>query len=467
MYHAGMSASERDTVQSAFLRGRLEVIVATTAFGMGIDKADVRTVVHAALPASVEGYYQELGRAGRDGKPSRAVLLHSFIDRRTHEFFHERDYPEPSVLERLYRAAREEPEPKESLAARARVASDTFDKALEQLWIHGGVEVSPDESVRRGKSGWAASYMAQRAHKQSQLDAMARYAEGHGCRMRQLVAHFGDLQDSGAACGLCDVCAPESCATLRFSEPSDSEAQALSRILEALHERDAQATGRLHRELFGESLPRRDFERLLGGLTRAGLVRLSEDTFEKDGQSITFQRVTLTTEGQRTHEPAPGQVQLPRPPDEAPARKRRASRAKGSPKASSRAAKGKKRGARKATAWSKVDDEGDMAEPVVARAPRGREALARALERSRRSGATLGVSSASPQLVEALRAWRLTEARRRRVPAFRILTDAVLGAIATARPRDGASLQRIHGVGPKLAERYGDTLLALVGGDSS
>ena len=107
-----------------------------------------------------------------------------------------------------------------------------------------------------------------------------------------------------------------------------------------------------------------------------------------------------------------------------------------------------------------------MAEQVVAPpAPRGREALARALERSRRSGATLGVASASPQLVEALSAWRLSEARRRRVPAFRILTDAVLGAIATARPRDGASLQRIHGVGPKLAERYGETILALVGRD--
>jgi DNA topoisomerase-3 len=65
--------------------------------------------------------------------------------------------------------------------------------------------------------------------------------------------------------------------------------------------------------------------------------------------------------------------------------------------------------------------------------------------------------------VEALKAWRLTEARKRRVPAFRILTDRVLGAIASARPRDGAALQRIHGVGPTLTERYGETILALVG----
>ncbi|ATB35410.1 ATP-dependent DNA helicase RecQ [Cystobacter fuscus] len=456
-YHAGMSAPERDAVQTAFLGGRLDVIVATTAFGMGIDKADVRTVVHAALPASLEGYYQELGRAGRDGLPSRAVLLHGFIDRRTHEFFHQRDYPEPAVLERLYRAAREEPEPKEALAARVRLESDVFDKALEQLWIHGGLELSPDESVRQGKPGWKTSYSAQRAHKQAQLEHMARYAESHGCRMKHLVAHFGDVQDSGAACGLCDVCAPQDCATLRFGAPSAAETQALTRILGALHERDAQATGRLHRELFGEALPRRDFERLLGGLVRAGLVRLSEDTFDKDGQSITFQRVALTPEGRRTRAPAAGLVQLPLPPEEAPARGRRDSRAP------ARKSRGGRRGSRRKSA-ARPELEYEAAEPSTP-APRGREALSRALERSRsrRAGTASVMDGAPPQLVEALKAWRLTEARRRRVPAFRILTDRVLGAIASARPRDGAALQRIHGVGPTLTERYGETILALVG----
>jgi DNA topoisomerase-3 len=465
-YHAGMSASERDAVQTAFLGGRLDVIVATTAFGMGIDKADVRTVVHAALPASVEGYYQELGRAGRDGLPSRAVLLHGFIDRRTHEFFHQRDYPEPAVLERLYRAAQEAPEPKEVLAARVRMDPDVFDKALEQLWIHGGVEVSPDESVRQGRPGWKAPYTAQRAHKQAQLEHMARYAEAHGCRMKHLVAHFGDVQDTGAACGLCDVCAPQDCATLRFGEPSAAETQALTRILGALHERDAQATGRLHRELFGEALPRRDFERLLGGLVRAGLMRLSEDTFEKDGQSITFQRVALTPEGRRTHVPAPGLVQLPRPPEEAPPRGRRPSRAAAkTPRAGRRVSRRKATasgGTRKRPAPARPELEYEAAAESTA-APRGREALSRALARSRRSGAASGLDEAPPQLVAALKAWRLTEARKRRVPAFRILTDRVLGAIASARPRDGAALQRIHGVGPTLTERYGETILALVG----
>src|SRR5690606_30306746 len=101
-YHAGMTNHERDRVARSFLEGATDVVVATVAFGMGIDKADVRTVVHTALPSSIEGYYQEIGRAGRDGKPSRAVLLHSFADMRTHEWFLERDYPSSDALAKVF-----------------------------------------------------------------------------------------------------------------------------------------------------------------------------------------------------------------------------------------------------------------------------------------------------------------------------------------------------------------------------
>ena len=97
-YHAGLDPSTREEVQTRFLSGKLEIVVATIAFGMGIDKADVRTVVHTALPGSVEAYYQEIGRAGRDGLPSRTILLHSFADRKMHDFFLERDYPPPTEL---------------------------------------------------------------------------------------------------------------------------------------------------------------------------------------------------------------------------------------------------------------------------------------------------------------------------------------------------------------------------------
>ncbi len=475
VYHAGLQPAERDRVQAAFLEGRVSVIVATTAFGMGIDKPDVRTVVHAALPASLEGYYQELGRAGRDGKPSRAVLLHSYVDRRTHEFFHQRDYPEVAVLERLFLAARVELEPKEALQARVKVEPEVFDKALEQLWIHGGLEVTPDERVRRGRPGWGPSYAAQRERKLLHLEQMGRYAEASGCRMRHLVAHFGDVQDSGRACGLCDVCAPEDCVTLRFSEPGEEELHALGRILDALHERDGQATGRLHRELFGESLRRREFERLVGGLVRAGLARLGEDSFEKDGQRISFQRMVLTPEGQRTRVLAPDVVMLPLSPEAKPARKRRARLAKPTRGRPER----RPRGEAEAGAWAGSrtsarsaagsppprapavarDWEGDVAgEPWAEEddvgVRRGRGDRPRRAEPAPRP---------SPALVEALKAWRLAEARRRRIPAFRILTDRVLGAIAAVRPEDGEALMAIQGVGPKLVERYGPQLLALIG----
>ena len=89
-YHAGMASDDRDLVQDGFLNGRFEVIVATIAFGMGVDKPDIRTIIHTALPGTLEGYYQEIGRAGRDGEPSRAVLMYSWADRRTHEFFWDR-----------------------------------------------------------------------------------------------------------------------------------------------------------------------------------------------------------------------------------------------------------------------------------------------------------------------------------------------------------------------------------------
>ncbi|HET6232740.1 MAG TPA: RecQ family ATP-dependent DNA helicase [Longimicrobiaceae bacterium] len=105
-YHAGLSDPERKRVQEAFMSGDAPVVVATNAFGMGIDKPDVRIVVHYNMPGNLEAYYQEAGRAGRDRGPADCVLLHAFPDRFTHEFFIEQSHPPRKVVEEVFQALR-------------------------------------------------------------------------------------------------------------------------------------------------------------------------------------------------------------------------------------------------------------------------------------------------------------------------------------------------------------------------
>ena len=101
-YHAGLLGDQRRRAQESFMEGRVEIVVATTAFGMGIDKSDVRFVVHYNLPGTLEAYYQEAGRAGRDGKPSRCLLLYNASDRYIQEFFIESAYPARENVAAVY-----------------------------------------------------------------------------------------------------------------------------------------------------------------------------------------------------------------------------------------------------------------------------------------------------------------------------------------------------------------------------
>jgi DNA topoisomerase-3 len=291
---------------------------------MGVDKADIRTVLHLALPSSVEGYYQEIGRAGRDGQPSRAVLMHHAADRKTHEFFFKRDYPTEDVLERLFKALKPSPVTADTLRKKSRIKKADFEKALEKLWVHGGVAGVLEDALVRGKDAWREPYAAQRALRVEQLESMARFARGARCRMLSLVEHFGDQEDSGEVCGHCDVCAPRSTIKASAAPP---------------------------------------------------------------GGFATFS-------------------------------------------------------------------------PPAARGRRSRKTAAKG-RKVRKAGVALPSAGPSAGLVAMLRAWRLLESKKKRVPAFRVMTNRALVAIADARPQSSTALGAVKGVGPKLLRSYGAQLVSL------
>ncbi len=408
-YHAGLDAKRRSRVQDDFLNSRTNILVATTAFGMGIDKPDVRTVIHTALPGSLEGYYQEIGRAGRDGKPSRAILMHSYADRFTHDFFFERDYPDVRVLDEIFKKLTRDPVEKEVLRERLRMGAEVFEKALEKLWTHGGAMVDYAENVWLGEAKWRPLYVAQGESKLAQIEQMIRYAQSPQCRMRTVVRHFGDMEGCREECGICDACAPEECVAQQFREPSALEQTAAERAAKILLEDVSKSTGKLHAELFHrDDMKRREFEELLGAMARAGLAAFEDKVFEKDGKLIPYRLVALTSAGRAAAEANDIEFLMKEEIGEA----------------------GKKRRARKTKASAK-------------RAPKT-------------------LTADETRIEKALRAWRLAEAKKRGIPAFRILTDQVLHVMAEDRPGNDEDLLSISGVGLATVKKYGAEIIRIV-----
>jgi superfamily II DNA helicase RecQ len=425
-YHAGLDAATRERVQTAFQAGELEVVVATIAFGMGIDKANIRTVIHAGLPATLEGYYQEIGRAGRDGAPSRTYLMHSYADQRTHDYFLNRDYPPVDHLQQVFRALGEEPQIVEELRATSKLSEEEFDKALEKLEIHGGARVDFGGSVTAGGTGWKKTYAIQAQYRAEQFEKVLRFTTSSECRMAALVRHFGDVEDASKPCGICDICDPAGAVLRLFRRLTAVERALMQAIAGELRGVDYKAAGTLQRNLDpAKRISRNDFESLLDAMVRAGLIEIEEAEYEKDGEVKHYRKVRLTDAGLELRATTPVELLISDGVVEEFGGRGQAQARSKKTNATSKA------GSLKSTSMKAVD-----AEPIK-------------------------LTTAGEALAARLKEWRAAEAKRLGIPAFMVLHDRTLTAIAQARPANPRQLLEISGMGPMKATRFGEAILEL------
>ncbi len=357
-YHAGLEAEEREATQRSFQRGELEVVVATNAFGMGIDRADVRAVIHLGPPGSMEAYYQEVGRAGRDGKTAYGLLLVAPRD----------------------------------LAVRRHL-----------------IEQSRDSEA--ASAGWVE-------HKWGLFLELLRWAEGGSCRHDAILRYFGDEAETLSGCGHCDVCAQ-----LATAEESEATPEEVTLIVRKALSAVARIRGRFGIQLAARLLRGVDDPRLHStGLDRTPtfgtLKEFSDDWLLRllrrcvvagwvDFQGGDRPVVVLTASG-RSVMRSERTVRLALPP-----RKRVA--------------------ARDTTAIAK----------------------------SKRP-TSVAASPEDAELFEALRAFRMEQAKRENVAPYMIASDRTLWGICEQRPTSESELLLVSGIGPSKAERYGEQLLAVV-----
>ncbi|SEG56820.1 ATP-dependent DNA helicase RecQ [Actinacidiphila yanglinensis] len=215
-YHGGLSARTRSDVQDAFFAGQLDVVVATSAFGLGIDKADIRAVVHAGVPASIDDYYQEIGRAGRDGEPAAAVLVHDPRTIRIPRSLAARTHLGETVLHSVVDAIENAgcSIAVADLVRAAAVPAHAVDRVVNELAELGFLVLSGSGRHRvvrprrhlPGPADLTDQLVTRDKRRQavlaSKLDAARAYAESTRCRRAELLAYFGETYP--APCGNCD-----------------------------------------------------------------------------------------------------------------------------------------------------------------------------------------------------------------------------------------------------------------------
>lgn len=218
-YHGRLSPKKRGEAQDRFMAGGVKAMVATNAFGLGIDKPDIRFVVHYHLPGTVEAFYQEFGRAGRDGEPATGVLLYDPADQKLQRFFGTGRYPDEADLVNSYHAVNrlaDNPDPPTlaEVQAISPVPKAKLKVCLDLLAVRGVLRPEPGgryKVVRRGldrdqvaREGRA--YRDREERDATKLAQLVEYAEGKGCRWQHVLGYFGDDTLPAGKCGHCDEC---------------------------------------------------------------------------------------------------------------------------------------------------------------------------------------------------------------------------------------------------------------------
>ena len=441
-YHAGMPDTLRAGTQEAFMTGDLDVIVATNAFGMGVDKANVRLVVHADLPRSPEAYYQEAGRGGRDGDGARCVLLFNHGDVKLQEFLIDANSPSVDLLRALWRAIRIDARcGVDPAALRRAIPGSPSDAAVAsgtRFLLKAGYLREHDEFLEAlhpseldvRPAPLDGNALAARAEIERQkLRAMVDYAYTSGCRRRFILSYFGDEDAAHVApCASCDVCARPREAAL------DGEGRA--RVLAVL----ALATrlgGRFGRTRIAGLLAAPDPEDRYADAPEAGrlrdvgqryaldLVRALEGAGLIEASRGEYPTVTVTRRGRAVLGGGSVEMALPLPS----VRGRR------------------KRGPSVATTTT---------------AKTAKTATATKTKTTTTAALAAGSTGFDPELEEGLRRFRREAASREAVPAFCVFTDRTLDAIVRAQPADLPALGQLPGIGPSKLEKYGSGILDVI-----